>query len=92
MKDLTLDYLPKHDNIKIYQSKENVIKRVSSKELFATLFNQTLRFDNKNNMIKLLDLLDDFMSKTNFYKLGVNMDISAADMAYNVMSKDNDKE
>ena len=43
-------------------------------------------------MIKLLDLLDDFMSKTNFYKLGVNMDISAADMAYNVMSKDNDKE
>ncbi len=72
----------------ISQSKENFINKVKGSEIFSTLFNQTLRFDTEGNMIKLLDLLDKFMSEVNFYKLGVNMDIDAAKLSYTVMSND----
>ena len=70
----------------ISQSNENFIKKATPQEIFQMIFNQTLRFEDAENMLKLLDLLDNLMSKVDLYTLGVNMDISSAQLSYGVMS------
>lgn len=70
----------------ISQAKENFIKKATPQDMFQMIFNQTLRFEDAENMLKLLDLLEKLMEKVDLYTLGVNMDISAAELAYGVMS------
>ncbi len=67
------------------RSFENKIKKVSSKEEFPKIFSQTYRCESPEYMEKILSLLDRFLSFVSVYRLGCNMDISAAELAYKAM-------
>ena len=78
--------IERDENAPTESRKENFIKKAAPQEIFQMIFNQTLRFEDTENMLKLLDLLDALMSKVDLYTLGVNMDISSAQLSYGVMS------
>ncbi len=66
---------------------ENSIVRQSVLAAFPELLGQTYRFANVEKMKKTLSLLQNIVNKIELYRLGCNMDISAADVAYNGMRR-----
>ncbi len=66
---------------------ENNIVRQSVIAAFPALLAQTYRFADVDKMRKTLNLLQKIVNKVELYKLGCNMDISAADVAYNKMRR-----
>lgn len=66
---------------------ENEIERVPKNEVFPHLTTQIYVPKNGMKMVKTLDLIDTFVKNTDFYMLKCNMDISAAETAYNAMIK-----
>ena len=66
---------------------ENSITRQSALLAFPSILSQTYRFSDVEKMRKTLALLQNIINKIEIYKLGCNMDISAAETAYNGMRK-----
>lgn len=69
------------------RAKNNEIKRITYSQAYIDLFQQTYRPANRASMLKTLDLIDIIGKKCELYRLGCNMDISAAHVAYEGMNK-----
>lgn len=67
------------------RSEENHIKIISRTEAYTMLLQQVYRPKNIVAMQKTLSLIDKMAEIVPLYKLGCNMDISAAETAYNGM-------
>ncbi len=72
---------------KIYQAKENVIKKASVKDMLITILNQTIRPKDAELMDKLLVLIDKMLRNVNIYELGCNISREAAELSYKTMSQ-----
>ncbi len=77
---------------KIHQAEDNRIERASTKEMLFTILAQTVRPKELSRMTNLIDLVEKMLKKIDKYCLGCNMDISAAELSYSVMSKGNKNE
>lgn len=64
---------------------ENHIARITKAEAYAMLVQQVYRPQDAAQMAKTLQLVDRLAEQTALYKLGCNMDISAAEVAYHGM-------
>lgn len=64
------------------RDKDNHIERISGKEVYALLVQQTYRSSNPMEMMKTLKLLDRMMETVKFYSLGCNMEKEAARVAF----------
>lgn len=67
------------------QDKENHIVSISGEEALPMLMNQIYRPRNAEGMMKTLDFINEIMEKIPMYKMGCNMDIEAAKVAYEGM-------
>ena len=64
---------------------ENRIERITKSEAYTMLLQQTYRPQITEAMRKTLTLIDKVAEMTELYRLSCNMDISAAQIAYNAM-------
>lgn len=69
------------------RSPKNVIRKLTTKEILPLVLNQTLRPKELGLMENLLTLIDKLLKSVSLYEIGCNMHISAAELAYNTMSK-----
>lgn len=67
------------------RSEKNHIEKITKSEAYPMLIQQVHRPCGAEKMSKLLKLIDKFSENVNLYKLGCNMDIEAAKIAYNGM-------
>ena len=67
------------------RSETNTIKQITKSEAYNMLIQQTHRSKNPQKLGHTLQLIDDFAAKIKLYRLGCNMDIEAAETAYNGM-------
>ncbi|SDA18476.1 hypothetical protein SAMN02910447_01530 [Ruminococcus sp. YE71] len=67
------------------RSAENRIRPVKKSEIYHILLQQTFRPADPVQLAKTLTLIDRLAAGTKLYLLGCNMDISAAETAYNTM-------
>ena len=67
------------------RGEKNSIVRIDKAEAYAMLLQQVYRPQNPLQMAKTLKLVDRLAANTELYKLACNMDIEAAEVAYNVM-------
>lgn len=67
------------------RSEENHIERISKSTAYPLLLQQTNRPQNVLKMQKTLEILDRISDNIALYKLGCNMEIEAAEIAYNAM-------
>ncbi len=67
------------------RSAENHINKITRKDAYSMLMQQTHRPRNAVKMAKTLTLIDKLGENVSLYRLGCNMDISAAEVAYNGM-------
>lgn len=72
---------------KIYQAKENVIRKATTSEMLLTILNQTIRPDELGLMDKLLNLIDKMLCSVDIYTLGCNISEEAAKLSYKTMSQ-----
>jgi len=72
---------------KIYQAKENVIKKADFKQMLFAVLNQTIRPKEIETMDKLLVLIDKMLKSVDLYELGCNISKEAARLSFNTMSK-----
>lgn len=71
----------------IEQAQENSIERMNIDDAVPLLFSQTLRPSNVKRTMMLCDFIDELIKNIPVYKLRCNMDIEAAEIAYEAMSK-----
>ncbi len=74
---------------KIYQAKENVIRKISPMQMFITILDQTVRPKEEKEMDKLLTLLDKMVKSVELYELGCNISVDAAKLSINTMVGEN---
>lgn len=74
------------------QSKENKIEKISQKEAFKLFFEQTVRRLNKEQMEKLLDIIEKILNKIPMYKLYCNISEEAVKLSYRTMKGENTNE
>ncbi len=74
---------------KIYQAKENTIRKISPMQMFITILDQTVRPKEEKDMDKLLLLLDKMVKGVNLYELGCDISIDAAKLSINTMTEEN---
>ena len=67
------------------RAEENHIERITKAQAYAMLLQQVYRPQDHLQMIKTLKLVDKMAERVELYRLGCNMDISAAEVAYNGM-------
>ncbi|PWM71545.1 MAG: hypothetical protein DBX59_08560 [Bacillota bacterium] len=67
------------------RGEKNEIARISSSEMVRVLMNQSLRGEDGESMLKLLDLFDKLAKNTAFYRLKCNISREAAETAYGAM-------
>jgi len=67
------------------RGEKNSIVRIDKAEAYAMLLQQVYRPQNPLQMSKTLKLVDRLAANTELYKLACNMDIEAAEVAYNAM-------
>ena len=67
------------------RGEKNSIVRIDKAEAYAMLLQQVYRPQNPLQMAKTLKLVDRLAANTELYKLACNMDIEAAEVAYNGM-------
>lgn len=65
------------------RSEENHIQKITKKEAYPMLWQQTYRPKDRMAMLQTIQLIDRL--QTSFYRLGCNMDISAAELSYETM-------
>lgn len=68
------------------RSQNNYITRLTKSQAYNTILQQTYRPIDKNSLSKTLLLIDMMTQQTDLWKLGCNMDISAAVTSYNAMA------
>ncbi|MGN0632387.1 MAG: hypothetical protein ACI4JW_00810 [Oscillospiraceae bacterium] len=71
------------------RSEENRIEKVTAGSVYNMLIQQVYRPHEPQALVKTLQLIDILSGNTELYKLGCNMDISAAEIAYNAMKGNN---
>lgn len=69
----------------LQRAEENHIKKISKAEAYAMILQQVYRPQDPLKMTKTLKLVDKMAEHVELYRLGCNMDISAAEVAYNGM-------
>ena len=69
------------------RSEENRIERVSPDEALFGLLNQTVRPVSEERMDKLLTILDKLITNVPIYRLYCNMELEAAEVSYQGMTK-----
>ena len=67
------------------RSEENHIERITKSEAYTMLLQQVYRPQDSVRMMQTLNLIDKLAEKVELYRLGCNMDISAAELAYHAM-------
>lgn len=67
------------------RSKENTIVPIDKTEAYAMLLQQVYRPQLTSQMMKTVNIVDKMAENVKLYKLGCNMDIEAAEVAYNGM-------
>ncbi len=67
------------------RAEQNTIRRIDKSEAYAMLLQQVYRPTDKAAFAKTLMLIDKLAEQVGLYRLGANMDISAAETAYNAM-------
>ena len=67
------------------RDRENHIRRVDKRSIYPMLLQQTHRPGNAAGMSKLLMLVDRLAAAVGLYRLGCNMNIEAAKVAYEGM-------
>ena len=70
------------------RSGDNHIERITTAEAYPMLIQQSYRSPDAAVMQKTLTLIDKMSSKVKLYRLGCNMDISAAQVSYDGMNQD----
>lgn len=65
------------------RSEENWIKRIEPAEAIPLILQQTIRPQEQQAMIKLLDMLDVVLRRVKLYKLGCNMSDEVVEVSYN---------
>lgn len=73
----------------ISQAKENSIRKATTAEMLITILNQTIRPQDREDMDKLLALIEKMLTEVDIYKLGCNISREAAELSYKTMSGDN---
>ncbi|MBP5261299.1 MAG: hypothetical protein J6Z43_04125 [Clostridiales bacterium] len=68
------------------RSADNHIEQITRSEAYPMLMQQTYRPNDVGALAKTLELVDRMADRVKFYRLGCNMDISAAKLSYTVMS------
>ena len=66
---------------------DNRICRISGKEALNMLVQQSFRTGEPAGMLRLLELLNQIMERIELYRLGCNMSLDAAVIAYEGMKK-----
>lgn len=69
----------------IEQATKNSIKRIEPKEAVPLFFEQTVKRLTKEQMLKLLDIMDIILKEIPIYKLCCNMSEEAVKLSYNIM-------
>ena len=69
----------------IDRGEDNSIQEVRGRDVYPVLMQQIYRPSDKDALIKTLQLTDRLVKNVKFYKLRCNMDITAAETAYNAM-------
>lgn len=67
------------------RAKENNIQRITKTEAYTMLLQQVYRPSDSFSLAKTLTLIDKMSEKVDFYRLGCNMELSAAELSYNTM-------
>lgn len=67
----------------LQRGEKNSAVRVKTGEVFKNILEATVVPTDRKNMEKLLELLDEFFSSVSLFRLTCNMDIEAAQVAYN---------
>lgn len=67
------------------RSEKNRIEKVTADSVYNMLVQQVYRPQNPQKLMKTLQLIDIFSENAELYRLGCNMNISAAETAYNAM-------
>ena len=67
------------------RSEENHITEITTAEAIPLILNQTVRPKLKENMDKLLDVIETILNNTKVYKMGCNISEEAAKIAYEAM-------
>lgn len=67
------------------RAEQNHITQITFREAYPELFRQTYRPSDRNTLAKILGLLDSLGQFVKFYRLGCNMNLDAAVLAYNAM-------
>ncbi len=65
------------------RSDENWVKKIEPAEAIPLILQQTIRPQEQEIMIKLLDMLDVVLRRVNLYRLGCNMSREAVEVSYN---------
>lgn len=65
----------------------NRIEEISKEEGIKEVLNQTIRPSDRAQMLQLLDTLDIVISRTPIYRMGCNISLEAAEVAYNMMKR-----
>lgn len=67
------------------RAKENRIRQITKSESYTMLLQQTYRPNDSRILAKTLTLIDRLAENVELYRLGANMNIEAAQVAYNTM-------
>ena len=67
---------------------ENTIRPAQTKELAERIFHQIYRPKDVGRLVRFLELLDGFLTATPCWHMGCNMDVSAAETAYEAMVRE----
>ena len=67
------------------RAEENSIQRITKSDAFKKLWQQTYHPDDSAALEKTKSLLDSLTDRVSLWRLSCNMDISAAELAYNTM-------
>lgn len=70
------------------RSEENWVKEITPKEAIPLILQQTIRPNDRDTMIKLLDILDTVLSKARLYKLGCNISEEAVRVSYSKIKRE----
>ncbi len=71
------------------RSETNEIRKISKKEGYVTLLQQTFRPKDPVALAKTLQILDRLLSQTEIYRLGCNMNPEAAEVSFKGMNGEN---
>lgn len=79
------DVLPIGGICLLERAKENTIQKVTAAEIFPQLSHQVYFQKDQKQLIRFLDLFDEMLSSVPIYRMGCNMDPSAAQMSFAAM-------